>query len=134
MKMNRRKFGTLAGLSATGLILPWATQAGAKTNDKTSLMGRPVAAPDPGKNWHPLAAQRPHKDILGRLQGLMQRDGFDALILVAAENILYSTGYYSMFAYAPGIPAGAQTIAVIPAKGDAHLSLACTKKMMPEDR
>jgi hypothetical protein len=58
----------------------------------------------------------------------MKRDGFDALILVAAENILYSTGYFSKFAYAPGIPAGAQTIAVIPAKGNAHLVVSLYEK------
>jgi Xaa-Pro aminopeptidase len=121
MKVNRRQFTSMAGLSAAGLILPWATQAGAKTNDKTSLMGRPVAAPDPGKNWHPLAAKRPHKDIMGRIQGIMKREGYGAFILMLAENVCYSTGYFSKFGYIPSIPVGAQTIAVIPADGNPHI-------------
>ncbi len=111
----------MAGLSAAGLILPWSTQACAKTNDKTSLMGSPLAAPDPGKNWHPLAAKRPHKDIMGRIQGLMKREGYDVLMLMLGENVCYSTGYFSMFAYLPSLPIGAQTIAVISADGDAHV-------------
>jgi hypothetical protein len=45
-------------------------------------MGSPVAAPDPGKNWHPLAAKRPHKDIMGRIQGIMKREGYGAFILM----------------------------------------------------
>jgi Xaa-Pro aminopeptidase len=87
-----------------------------------------VAPPEEGKNWHPLAAKRPHNDILSRLQGIMKRDGFDALILLTPENILYSTGYFSKFAYAPGVPAGAQTAAVIPAKGKAHLIVSLYEK------
>jgi Xaa-Pro aminopeptidase len=58
----------------------------------------------------------------------MKRDGFDALILLTPENILYSTGYFSKFAYAPGVPAGAQTAAVIPAKGKAHLIVSLYEK------
>ena len=126
MKSTRRQFGMMATASAAGLMVPAIGRAQVGTN--AYVQGSSLSPPDKGKNWHPLAAQRPHKDILGRLQGLMQRDGFDALILVAAENILYSTGYYSMFAYAPGIPAGAQTIAVIPAKGDAHLVVSLYEK------
>ena len=121
MKLNRRQFGSMAGLSAAGLILPWSTQACAKTNDKTSLKGSPLAAPDPGKNWHPLAAKRPHKDIMGKIQGLMKREGYDVLMLMLGENICYATGYFSMFAYLPSLPIGAQTIAVISANGDAHV-------------
>ena len=130
MKINRRQFGSMAGLSAAGLILPWSTQACAKTNDKTSLMGSPLAAPAPGKNWHPLAAKRPHKDIIGKIQGLMKRDGYDVLMLMLGENICYSTGYFSMFSYLPSLPIGAQSIAVIPADGDAHI---CTSSYEADD-
>ena len=58
---------------------------------------------------------------MGRIQGLMKRDGYDALMLMLGENVCYSTGYFSMFAYLPSLPIGAQTIAVIPADGDAHV-------------
>jgi len=51
----------------------------------------------------------------------MKRDGFGALVIVKPENVLYSTGYYSKFAYAPGVPAGSQAVVVIPAKGEPHL-------------
>ena len=51
----------------------------------------------------------------------MKRDGFGALVIVKPENVLYSTGYLSRFAYGPGVPAGSQAVAVIPAKGDVQL-------------
>jgi Xaa-Pro aminopeptidase len=121
MKINRREFTTMAGLYAAGLLLPWTALADAKTNVKTSFMGSPVAAPDPGKNWHPLAAKRPHKDIMGRIQGIMKREGYGAFILMLGENVCYATGYFSKFAYTPSLPIGAQTIAVIPADGNAHI-------------
>ncbi|MEJ1996171.1 MAG: Xaa-Pro peptidase family protein [Gemmatimonadales bacterium] len=70
---------------------------------------------------HPLLAKRDQKAILDRIQGLMKREGFDVLVLVKPENVLYSTGYYSRFAYAPGVPAGSQAVVVIPAKGTPHL-------------
>jgi hypothetical protein len=129
MKMNRRQFNVLAAVSAAGLVVPGLTTAKAQTNKFEGSKNKfTVAPPAKGKNWHPLAAKRPHKDILSRIQGLMKRDGFEALILLTAENILYSTGYFSKFAYAPGIPAGAQTAAVIPAKGKAHLIVSLYEK------
>jgi Xaa-Pro dipeptidase len=129
MKLTRRQFGlgTVAAASAGGVILPAAARA--QTNMFEGSMDQfSVTPPADGKNWHPLAAQRPHDEILSRLQGIMQREGFDVLLLVNAENILYSTGYYSKFAYAPGIPAGAQTAAVIPAEGKAHLVVSLYEK------
>jgi Xaa-Pro aminopeptidase len=113
-----------AGLAAPGLAMAKAQQ----NMFEGSLDSFTVAPPEEGKNWHPLAAKRPHNDILSRLQGIMKKEGFDALILLTPENILYSTGYYSKFAYAPGIPAGAQTAAVIPATGKAHLIVSLYEK------
>jgi len=122
MEMNRRQFNIFAAVSAAGLVVPGLTTAKAQTNMFEGSKNKFTAAPPAeGKNWHPLAAERPHNDILSRIQGLMKRDGFEALILLTPENILYSTGYFSKFAYAPGVPAGAQTAAVIPAKGKAQL-------------
>ena len=129
MKVNRRQFATLAGLSAAGLVVPKLVQAEEPMNmfEGSKNMLR-VPPPEHGKNWHPLAAERPHNDILSRIQGFMKRDGFDALILLTPENILYSTGYFSKFAYAPGVPAGAQTAAVIPATGKAQLIVSLYEK------
>jgi Xaa-Pro dipeptidase len=129
MKLTRRHFGlgTVAAASAGGVLLPAAARA--QTNMfEGSMDSFTVAPPEEGKNWHPLAAKRPHNDILSRLQGIMKKEGFDALILLTPENILYSTGYFSKFAYAPGVPAGAQTAAVIPAEGKAHLIVSLYEK------
>jgi Xaa-Pro aminopeptidase len=41
--------------------------------------------------------------------------------VVKPENVAYSTGYVSRFAYGPGVPAGSQAAAVIPASGNAQL-------------
>jgi Xaa-Pro dipeptidase len=132
MKLTRRQFGKMATASAAGLATVSLVAPGsamAQTNMfEGSLDQFSVTPPEDGKNWHPLAAQRPHNDILSRLQGIMQREGFDVLILIQPENILYSTGYFSKFAYAPGIPAGAQTAAVIPAEGKAHLVVSLYEK------
>ena len=129
MKFTRRQFSMMATASAAGLMLPRHAQAQESTNmfegSKDQFTATP---PEEGKNWHPLAAKRPHNDILSRIQGFMKRDGLDALILVTPENILYSTGYFSKFAYAPGVPAGAQTAAVIPATGKAHLIVSLYEK------
>ena len=126
MKLTRRQFGLMATASASSLVLP--TLAGAQAGSNAYVQGANLAPPKKGKNWHPLAAERPHNDILSRIQGFMKRDGFDALILLTPENILYSTGYFSKFAYAPGVPAGAQTAAVIPAEGKAHLIVSLYEK------
>jgi Xaa-Pro aminopeptidase len=117
MKITRRQFGRVAAASAAaGLMLPQLAKAQATTAMKT------FATPAPGMNIHPLLAKRDQKAILTRIQGLMQRDGFGALVVVKPEWVLYSTGYYSKFGYAPGAPAGTQAVAVIPAEGDtAHL-------------
>jgi len=115
MKITRRQFGALAGLSAAGLVLPGLAQAKAEKGMNS------FAAPAPGKNMHPLLAKRDQKAILARIQGLMKRDGFGALVIVKPENVLYSTGYLSRFAYGPGVPAGSQAVAVIPANGNAQL-------------
>jgi len=130
MKLNRRQFGVIATASAaSGLIVPTLAQAQESKNmfegSKNMFTAPP---PEEGKNWHPLAAERPHNEILSRIQGFMKRDGFDALILLTPENILYSTGYFSKFAYAPGIPAGAQTAAIIPATGKAQLVVSLYEK------
>ena len=125
MKMNRRKFGTMAGLSAGALILPWTATSCAKEKEilspAQSLTMSSVPAPAPGKNIHPLLAKRDQKAILGRIQNLMKRDGIGALVVVKPENIAYATGYVSRFAYGAGVPAGSQAAAVIPADGNAHL-------------
>jgi len=115
MKITRRQFGALAGLSAAGLVLPGLAQAKAEKGMNS------FAAPAPGKNMHPLLAKRDQKAILARIQGLMKRDGFGALVIVKPENVLYSTGYLSRFAYGPGVPAGSQAVAVISANGNAQL-------------
>jgi len=129
MNITRRQFNLLALASGAGLAAPGLAMAKTQQNMfEGSLDSFTVAPPEEGKNWHPLAAKRPHKDIMGRLQGIMKKEGFDALILLTPENILYSTGYYSKFAYAPGIPAGAQTAAVIPATGKAHLIVSLYEK------
>jgi len=119
MEMNRRQFNTLVAVSAAGLAVASLGQAKDSTN--TYKASKSLPPPKNGKNWHPLAAARPHKDILGRIQGLMKREGYGALILMLGENVCYSTGYLSKFAYLPSLPIGAQTIAVIPAKGNPHV-------------
>ena len=118
MEISRRQFGALAGLSAAGFALP-GRLAQAKTNEKE--LTRQFTAPPAGKNIHPLLAKRDQQAILGRIQSLMKRDGIGALIVVKPENIAYSTGYVSRFAYSGGVPAGSQAVAVIPANGNAHL-------------
>jgi len=129
MDLTRRQFNLFALASGAGLAAPGLAMAKTQQNMfEGSLDSFAVAPPEEGKNWHPLAAKRPHNDILSRLQGIMKKEGFDALILLTPENILYSTGYYSKFAYAPGIPAGAQTAAVIPATGKAHLIVSLYEK------
>ena len=129
MNITRRQFNLFALASGAGLAAPGLAMAKAQQNMfEGSLDSFTVAPPEEGKNWHPLAAKRPHNDILSRLQGIMKKEGFDALILLTPENILYSTGYFSKFAYAPGIPAGAQTAAVIPATGKAHLIVSLYEK------
>jgi hypothetical protein len=35
MKMNRRKFGTMAGLSASAIFLPWTATSCANENEKS---------------------------------------------------------------------------------------------------
>jgi Xaa-Pro aminopeptidase len=119
MKFTRRQFGLMATASASSLVLP--TLARAQAGSNAYVQGSNLAPPKKGKNWHPLAAQRPHKDILGRIQGIMKREGYGAFILMLGENVCYATGYFSKFAYTPSLPIGAQTIAVIPADGDAHI-------------
>jgi Xaa-Pro dipeptidase len=119
MKFTRRQFGLMATASASALVLP--TLARAQAGSTAYMQGSNLAPPEPGKNWHPLAAKRPHKDIMGKIQGLMKREGYDVLMLMLGENICYSTGYFSQFAYLPSLPIGAQTIAVISANGDAHV-------------
>jgi len=121
MKINRRQFHTLAGVSTAGLLLPWMTQGCAAETEKTRPTLSPVAPPPPGKNIHPLLAKRDQKAILARIQGLMKRDGIGALVVVKTENVAYATGYVSRFAYGPDVPSGSQAIAVIPASGKAHL-------------
>ena len=129
MNITRRQFNLFALASGAGLAAPGLAMAKAQQNMfEGSLDSFTVAPPEEGKNWHPLAAKRPHNDILSRIQGFMKRDGFDALILLTPENILYSTGYFSKFAYAPGVPAGAQTAAVIPATGKAQLIVSLYEK------
>ena len=129
MNITRRQFNLFALASGAGLAAPGLGVAKTQQNMfEGSLDSFTVAPPEEGKNWHPLAAKRPHKDILSRLQGIMKKEGFDALILLTPENILYSTGYFSKFAYAPGVPAGAQTAAVIPATGKAHLIVSLYEK------
>jgi hypothetical protein len=120
LKIDRRKFGKLAGLSAASLVLPWTAQAGAKEKENASLMASSALPPAPGKNIHPFLAKRDQKAILARIQGLMKRDGIGALVIVKPENVLYATGYLSRFAYGPGVPAGSQAVAVIPADGPAQ--------------
>jgi Xaa-Pro aminopeptidase len=117
MRLTRRQFGfgTVATASAAGLMLPRRAQAQAATN-------MDFAAPPEGMNIHPLLAKRDQQAILTRIQGIMQRDGYGALVVIKPEHVLYSTGYYSRFAYGAGVPAGTQAVAVIPAEGDtAHL-------------
>jgi len=121
MKINRRQFHKLAGVSTAGLVLPWMTQGCAKETEKTRPTLSPVAPPAPGKNIHPLLAKRDQKAIMARIQGLMKRDGIGALVIVKTENVAYATGYVSRFAYGPDVPSGSQAIAVIPASGKAHL-------------
>jgi Xaa-Pro dipeptidase len=131
MNTTRRQFNLFALASGAGLVAPGLAMSQAQAS-KNMFEGSKnmftMAPPEDGKNWHPLAAKRPHNDILSRLQGIMQREGFDVLILIQPENILYSTGYFSKFAYAPGVPAGAQTAAVIPATGKAHLVVSLYEK------
>jgi Xaa-Pro aminopeptidase len=127
MKITRRQFGSLVGLSAAGLVVPGLAQAQVEKNMNPALAPAPgksmppVPAPPPGMNIHPWLAKRDQKAILARIQGLMKRDGIGALVIVKPENVAYSTGYVSRFAYGPGVPAGSQAVAVIPAKGEAHL-------------
>ena len=129
MNITRRQFNLFALASGAGLAAPGLAMAKTQQNMfEGSLDSFTAAPPEEGKNWHPLAAKRPHNDILSRLQGIMKKEGFDALILLTPENILYSTGYFSKFAYAPGVPAGAQTAAVIPAKGKAQLIVSLYEK------
>jgi len=129
MNITRRQFNLFALASGAGLAAPGLAMAKTQQNMfEGSLDSFTVAPPEEGKNWHPLAAKRPHNDILSRLQGIMKKEGFDALILLTPENILYSTGYFSKFAYAPGIPAGAQTAAIIPATGKAQLVVSLYEK------
>ena len=90
----------LAGLSAAGLIASGQAQAQVKKKM------HPAMTPAPGKNMHPLLAKRDQKAILARIQSLMKRDGYGALVIVKPENVLYATGYLSRFAYGPGVPAG----------------------------
>ena len=68
MKITRRQFGALAGLSAAGLVLPGLAQAKAEKGMNS------FAAPAPGKNMHPLLAKRDQKAFLARIQGLMKRE------------------------------------------------------------
>ena len=122
MNATRRQFNLFALASGAGLATPGLAMAKTQQNMSEGSLGSfTLAPPEKGKNWHPLAAKRPHKDIMGRLQGIMKREGYGALILMLGENVCYSTGYFSMFAYLPSLPIGAQTIAVIPADGDAHV-------------
>ena len=78
MKSTRRQFGMMATASAAGLMVPTLGRAQVGTN--AYVQGSNLTPPENGKNWHPLAAQRPHNDILSRLQGIMQREGFDVLL------------------------------------------------------
>ncbi|MCB2168304.1 MAG: Xaa-Pro peptidase family protein [Deltaproteobacteria bacterium] len=119
MKMNRRQFSIFSAVTAAGLVVPGL--ATAKTQAKAGKGMKSFAAPPAGMNIHPLLAKRDQKAILGRIQGLMKRDGIGALVIVRPENIAYATGYVSRFAYGAGVPAGSQAAAVIPAKGNAHL-------------
>ena len=122
MNATRRQFNLFALASGAGLATPGLAMAKTQQNMSEGSLGSfTLAPPEKGKNWHPLAAKRPHKDIMGRLQGLMKREGYGALILMLGENVCYSTGYFSKFAYVPSIPIGAQTIAVIPADGNPHI-------------
>jgi Xaa-Pro aminopeptidase len=119
--MNRRKFGTMAGLSASAIFLPWTATSCANENEKAGVAMSSVPAPAPGKNIHPLLAKRDQKAILARIQNIMKRDGIGALVIVKTENVAYATGYVSRFAYGPDVPSGSQAVAVIPASGKAHL-------------
>ena len=92
MKMTRRHFNTLAGVSAAGLVVPGLAQA------KAGKGMNSFAAPAPGKNIHPLLAKRDQKAILARIQNLMKRDGIGALIVVKTENVAYARATY------PGSP------------------------------
>jgi Xaa-Pro aminopeptidase len=121
MKIDRREFTTLAGLSAIGLVLPWTATSCVRQNENAILTGSSVLPAEPGKNMHPLLAKRDQKAILARIQNLMKRDGIGALVVVKTENVAYATGYVSRFAYGPDVPAGSQAVAVIPASGNAHL-------------
>ena len=122
MNITRRQFNLFALASGAGLAAPGLAMAKTQQNMfEGSLDSFTVAPPEEGKNWHPLAAKRPHKDIMGRIQGLMKREGYCALMLMLGENVCYSTGYFSKFAYVPSIPIGAQTIAIIPADGNPHI-------------
>ena len=85
MKINRRNFGMMATASGAGLVVPGFAWAMARNMSEGSLNSFTVAPPEEGKNWHPLAAKRPHKDIMGRLQGIMKREGYGALILMLGK-------------------------------------------------
>ncbi|MEJ2331114.1 MAG: M24 family metallopeptidase, partial [Gammaproteobacteria bacterium] len=96
MNITRRQFNLFtlasgAGLAAPGLAM---SQAKASTNMfEGSKNMFTVQPPEEGKNWHPLAAERPHNDILSRIQGFMKRDGFDALILLTGKAQLVVSLY-----------------------------------------
>ena len=117
MKLSRRQFGFGTAAAAGGLFLPAVAPGSAMAQTNMSSF----AAPAPGKNTHPLLAKRDQNAILTRIQDLMKRDGVGALVIVKPENVAYSTGYVSRFAYGAGVPAGSQAAAVIPASGNAQL-------------
>ena len=96
MNATRRQFNLFALASGAGLATPGLAMAKTQQNMSEGSLGSfTLAPPEKGKNWHPLAAKRPHKDIMGRLQGLMKREGYGALILMLGENVCYSTEVFT---------------------------------------
>ena len=73
----------------------------------------------------PIWEKRNQLPFQEKLQREMARVGLDAMLLILPENIYYSTGYASNFAYITGEVG--RTVAVVPVRASAALSAASLK-------
>ena len=70
---------------------------------------------------HPLLQKRNQLEFQRKLQALMDRDGFDALIVLNPQHIYYATGYLSKAGAMPGLMPGLASVAMVPRRGEVVL-------------
>lgn len=76
---------------------------------------------------HPLLQNRDQVEIQNKLKNAMSENNIDALIIVKPENIFYASGYRSVLAYSPAVPAGIN-MAVLTSEGNTHILLSSLEK------